>query len=62
MKNSLQLWQKNIEIFPTIAKVVKRYLSIPATSIPTQRVFYIRSFVKNIGSLEICIHCSPNWQ
>ena len=46
-ENCLQWWKKNAERFPTIAKVAKRYLCIPATSVPAERVFSTAGLIIN---------------
>jgi len=40
-ENSLEWWSKNSHQFPTLAKLAKRYLCIPATSVSTEQVFSV---------------------
>jgi len=47
-ENSLEWWSKNSYQFPTLAKLAKRYLYIPATSVPAEQVFPVaREIVNN---------------
>ncbi|KAK7173382.1 hypothetical protein R3I93_003262 [Phoxinus phoxinus] len=39
MENPLQWWARNHENFPLLAKLCKRYLAVPATSTPSERIF-----------------------
>ena len=43
----LLLWSRNIHNYPTLSKVAKRYLCIPATSIPAERVFSTAGLIIN---------------
>jgi hypothetical protein len=38
-ESSLTWWNKNKLVFPKIAKVAHKYLGIPATSVPSERLF-----------------------
>ena len=38
-KNPLTFWKKNSSIFPQLARVVRKYFAIPATSASVDRVF-----------------------
>lgn len=37
--NLLVWWMTNESTYPRIAKLAKRYLAVPATSVPSERVF-----------------------
>ena len=37
--NLLHWWKENAEMYPAIAKLAHKFLAIPATSAPTERVF-----------------------
>ncbi|MBW0486288.1 hypothetical protein O181_026003 [Austropuccinia psidii MF-1] len=37
--NVLQFWKSRATVFPTLASMARKYLSIPATSAPSKRVF-----------------------
>ncbi|XP_041847936.1 zinc finger BED domain-containing protein 4-like [Melanotaenia boesemani] len=39
MQNPLQWWAQNVDRFPRLAKLCKRYLAVPATSTPSERIF-----------------------
>ncbi|XP_071374223.1 E3 SUMO-protein ligase ZBED1-like [Centroberyx affinis] len=39
MENPLQWWAHNQDQFPRLAKLAQRYLAVPATSTPSERVF-----------------------
>ena len=43
--NPLDWWRINEKQFPLIAKMAKRYLAIPATSAPSERVWSLSAFV-----------------
>ena len=34
-----QFWARNADRFPSVAKLARKYLAIPATSVPSERVF-----------------------
>ena len=40
-------WKKNQDVFPSLAKLARIYLAIPATSAPTERIFSRASLVIN---------------
>ena len=44
---SLELWKLNSSLFPVIAKLAKKYFSIPATSIRSERVFSSGGYIVN---------------
>ena len=39
VENPLHWWQSNVHRFPMLGSVVKNFLAIPATSVPSERAF-----------------------
>ena len=50
-EDPLVYWKTNKENFPCIAKIVAHYLSIPASSVPVERLF---STAGNVFRSERC--------
>lgn len=46
-KNPLEYWQQYKQTFPEMYKLSLKYLSIPATSVPSERVFSITGQITN---------------
>ena len=40
-ENPLLFWQKNSKKFPSLSKIAQKYLHIPATSAPVERIFSV---------------------
>ena len=40
MQNPLRWWAENEDRFPRLAKLGRRYLAVPATSTPSERIFF----------------------
>ena len=38
-ENPLKWWQQRKNIYPNLFELVKKYLSVPATSVPCERIF-----------------------
>lgn len=45
--DALVWWRANHERFPTIAKLARRFLSKPATSVPSERIFSTAGLIIN---------------
>ena len=43
----LEWWKSNSSLFPVMAKLAKKYLSIPATSVRSERVFSSGGYIVN---------------
>ena len=46
--NPLKIWRRNEGTYPVLAKLAKAYLSIPATSVPSERVWSRAAHVLSI--------------
>ena len=40
-QDTLEWWRNNGNYYPTLAKLAKEYLCIPATSVPAKRFFFL---------------------
>ncbi|CAM4503155.1 unnamed protein product [Leuciscus chuanchicus] len=54
MENPLQWWARNHDNFPRLAKLCKRYLAVPATSTPSERIFSLAG--NTISRLRASLH------
>ncbi|KAI2655656.1 E3 SUMO-protein ligase ZBED1 [Labeo rohita] len=51
-ENPLDLWREHQRVYPQLSKLAKKYLSIPATSAPSERVF------STGGNIVTCLRSS----
>ena len=55
--NPLQWWMRNEQRFPKVAAVARRFLCVPATSVPSERIF---SAAGNLVAKKRCSLLSEN--
>lgn len=65
----LAWWEKKKDDYPIMAKLARRYLAIPATSVPSESVFstagriaHERRSHLHDGALNACLIINRNWQ
>ena len=46
-ENCLEWWSKNNHTYPSLAKLAKQYLCVPATSVPAEQVFSVAGEIVN---------------
>ena len=46
-ENCLEWWSKNSHTYPNLAKLAKRFLCVPATSVPAEQVFSVAGEIVN---------------
>ena len=47
MKFRLHFWKKKVKQFPLLSELAKRFLGIPASSAPSERVWSLASLLSN---------------
>ena len=52
--DALEWWSRNEKRFPVIAKLAQYYLSVPATSVPSERIFSTAGLILN--EKRSCLH------
>ena len=52
--NPLAWWRTNEPTYPHIAKLAKRYLAVPATSVPSERVFSTAGDIVTASRSALC--------
>ena len=52
-KNALDWWRSKEEDFPTLARLAKKYLCVPATSTQAERVFSCMGWLLNKRRLSL---------
>ena len=55
-ENPLKWWQDNIKQFPLLGKLARKYLCVPATSVPSERAFSTAGYIVNIK--RACLYTS----
>ena len=46
-ENTLKWWQDHQRHFPNLSHIAKKYLCIPATSVPSERAFSVAGYIVN---------------
>ena len=68
-ESPLVWWKNNTTRYPILSKLAKKYLAIPATSVPSERAFSIAGHISNVkracllpGSVNMLVFLAENLQ
>ena len=64
-----QWWKKHTDMFPTLSKIANRVLAVPASSVPSERVFSVGGTLVSKkrsrltpGHVEMLLCLNKNWK